>query len=122
MSPAKRKRAPREGEGRPARTGNGASAPFMVRLSESERSVLRELSKRLGCSESEAARVAIREAVHERFHERTEPGCALCAEYDRKTRETFATLVAQAPAVNAAIADVSKRAAIKLRRKSGAKS
>lgn len=117
MTAAKRKRPPREGEGRPARTSDGASSNFVLRLSGSERDTLRSLAERLGCSEAEAARTAIRESVHERFHETTEPGCDLCAEYERKTNAAMDAIQAQAPAISAAITDVVKRGAAKLRKR-----
>lgn len=115
MSPA-RKRAPREGEGRPARSDDGPSSNFVVRLSGSERDTLRELAMRLGCSEAEAARTAIREAVHERFHERADPECEVCEDYARKTNGAMDAIVAQAPQINQAIREVVTEAAAKMRK------
>lgn len=119
MSPAKRKRAPRNVGGRPARA-EGASSNFVVRLSASERDTLRELAERLGCTEAEAARTAIREAVHLRFHERTTPGCELCAENERAPRGMFEALIAQAPAIAEACKVAAKEGAAAMRaRKAG---
>lgn len=110
VSPAKRKRAPREGEGRPARTGDGASTNFVVRVSATERARLRELAARFSCTEAEAGR-------HLMFHDGAEPGCKVCAESGRVSREMIDAFAANGAAITAAIADVSKRAAAKMRAK-----
>lgn len=115
MTPSKRKRPPRTGEGRPARTDDGPSTNFVLRLSGSERDTLRELAMRLGCSEAEAARVAIREAVHERFHDRADPECELCEEYETRRVQLLGACDRVIPQLSTAISEVVAESAARLR-------